>query len=124
MLSFEINKAAFENEVEHAIRVLYLSYWIGHVADSIENRVDAMKSAREKMNEEIESLKTEFNTIMELIPDIEAECEGIANQVEYMQDYLKKVEEKLLKRAKDIVEERHRVPWWKKAFRFMPNAEV
>ena len=119
MLSFEVNKAAFEQEIDHAIRVLYLCYWIGNAETDIQGKVDSLTSAREKKSEEIQDLKDQYNELMDLIPKLQAEGESIANQVEHLQERLKQREQELLERAENNVEERHNVPWWKKATRVL-----
>jgi len=119
MLSFEVNKAAFEQEIDHAIRVLYLCYWIGNAETDIHGKVDSLTSAREKKSEEIQDFKDQYNELMDLIPRLQAEGKSIANQVEHLQERLKQREQDLLERAENNVEERHKVPWWKKATRIL-----
>ena len=41
MLSFEANLAAFENEVERGIKVLYLTYWLNKVANEVTKKVES-----------------------------------------------------------------------------------
>ena len=60
MLSFEANKLAFESEIDKAIRVLYLSYWINNAATTIQARVAAMGDAREKAKDGNHSLRDQL----------------------------------------------------------------
>ena len=119
MLSFEVNKAAFEEEIDHAIRVLYLCYWVGNAETDIRGKVGALTSAREKKSEEIQDLKDQYNELMDLTSRLKAEGEGIAKQTECLREQLKQQEQELLERAEKNVEERHKVPWWKKATRIL-----
>jgi parallel beta-helix repeat protein len=119
MLSFEVSKAAFEQETDHAIRVLYLCYWIGNAETDIQEKVNALSYAREKKSEEIQDFKDQYNGLMDLIPRLQVEGEAVANQEELLRERLKQREQELLKRAEHNVEERHKVPWWKKATRVL-----
>jgi hypothetical protein len=53
MLSFEVNTSAFENEIPHALRVMYLNYWLGNKAATIEENIDAMKELRLQLRDQI-----------------------------------------------------------------------
>jgi len=115
MLSFEVSKAAFEQETDHAIRVLYLCYWIGNAEMDIQEKVDALAYAREKKSEEIQDFKDQYNELMGLIPRLQAEGEAVANQEYLLQERSKQLEQELLKRAEHNLEE----PWWKEATRVL-----
>nr|QNO49773.1 hypothetical protein DMFPCFDI_00016 [Methanosarcinales archaeon ANME-2c ERB4]QNO50125.1 hypothetical protein GDOAKEED_00029 [Methanosarcinales archaeon ANME-2c ERB4] len=119
MLSFEVSKAAFEQETDHAIRVLYLCYWIGNAESSIQGKVDALTYAREKKSEEIQDFKDQYNELMDLIPRLQSEGEAVANQEDLLRERLKQREQELLEHAENNVDERHKVPWWKKATRVL-----
>jgi hypothetical protein len=115
MLSFEVSKAAFEQETDHAIRVLYLCYWIGNAERDIQEKVDALSYARDKKSEEIQEFKDQYIELMDSIPKLQVEGESIAHQVEYLQDRSRQLEQELRKRAEHNLEE----PWWKEATRVL-----
>ena len=115
MLSFEANMAAFENETDLAIRMLYLSYWIRNQAQTVQQKVNALTSGREKMNEEIERFKSEFNRLSEMIPRLQVDIVNIDNERQYVLLLLQQREEELLRRAEQNV----KGPFWKQALRFI-----
>lgn len=115
MLSFEANKTAFENEIEHAIRVLYLAYWVRNAASDIQGKVDALTTARKKAKEEIEAFKSQYNTAMDLIPRLEVALIEISDQREYLLEQIEQRKQELEDQARRNVEDRHKVPFWKKA---------
>jgi hypothetical protein len=119
MLSFEVNKAAFEEEIDHAIRVLYLSYWVGNAETDIQGRVDALTSVREQTEQEIQAFTEQYNELMALIPQLESEGKDVANQVGVMQGRLQAREQELLARAEENINERHKTPFWKQAARVL-----
>ena len=109
MLSFEANKAAFENETERAIRVLYLEYWIKHAATTIQQKVDALTSGRQKLKDEIEQYKTDYDAVLELIPALETQSITISNQIAYLQVELQSLEQRLKDQAQNNVAKRNEV---------------
>jgi hypothetical protein len=115
MLSFEANKAAYETEIDHAVRVLYLSYWIGAAANNLQKRVDALTTARGKTVEEIEQFKTLYGDATALIPVLQSESANIQQEENQRLQDIGFLEERLSARAHSNVEDRHKLPEWKKA---------
>ncbi len=109
MLSFEVNRTIFDNEIDRAIEVLYLSYWLRERAVTIQDKVDALSKAREKVKAEIEDAKTRFQTAVELIPSLQIEAGRISSQVYNTQLELTQLEHVLQEQAEENLEE----PWWK-----------
>jgi hypothetical protein len=125
MLSFEVWKAAYEDEIERAIRVLYLSYWLQNIADDITARADALEEGRSKLWDETVQFRTDYEAVADIIGPLKNEAAAIADRVGRA-DYggcsgllcqLKQKEAELLERADRNVEERHKVPWWKKVLK-------
>ncbi|MBI3418017.1 MAG: hypothetical protein HY043_22235 [Verrucomicrobia bacterium] len=115
LLSFEANKLAFENEIERSIRQLYLSYWVGNAATVVQNRVDALNSARVSLKDEIVQFQNEYGNAIDLIPGLEIESIRISNRVQEVTAQLRQIEQDLMQRANNNVNERHKVPAWRKA---------
>ncbi len=115
MLSFEANKAAYEVEIERAVRVMYLSRWIGNAASNVQARLAGLEAVKDQTVAEIESYKALYGTATERIPALQAESSAIAVEEQRRLEDLKWLEERLEARARENVEERHRVPVWKKA---------
>jgi len=72
-----------------------------------------MADARQKMKDEIEIFKGQYDDAVELIPMLEAESASIANQVTFLQSELQILEQQLIRRAEENVEERHKADQWK-----------
>lgn len=115
MLSFEANKAAYETEIDRAIRVLYLSYWIGNAASAVQARVNALGTAKDNTVSEVEDLKALYSNATALIPVLQAESSDIAEEQQQRLVDLKWLEQSLLARANANVEDRSKVPEWKKS---------
>jgi len=120
MLSFEVTKSAYENEISHAMRVLYLDYWVENKAERMQDRIGAFQTAREEFIAEVEDFREQYDAATRIIPALEAESVEILERIESVQTELKELEQTLIERAQHIVEDRHKppkLPWWKKALR-------
>ena len=115
MLSFEVNKAAYDLEIERAVRVLFLSYWIGNAASSVQARVSALGTAKDNTVADIESFKADYTNATAQIPVLKAEASAIAVEEQQRLQDLKWLEQSLEARASANVEDRNKVPDWKKA---------
>jgi len=109
MLSFEANMTAFDNEIDRAINAMYLSYWILNKANDITQRVNAMKDARQKMKDDIDIFKADYNKAVTLISsELQPKSDQIASDVSFLQSELQALEQQLLIIAQQNVEERQK----------------
>ena len=115
MLSFEANKAAYETEINRAIRVMYLAYWIGNVGANLQAKVNALGAAKDNTISEIEDSKVKYSEATARIPMLEAESAALTVDEQRRLEDLKWLEKRLEARAQANVEDRHRVPEWKKS---------
>lgn len=99
MLSFEANKAAYETEIDRAIRVLYLSYWIGNSATTVQATLDALDNAKVHTVAEIEQLRGQYSAAIARIPVLQAEAAAIEVEVQNRLAELHALEQALLLRA-------------------------
>ncbi|MBT4500362.1 MAG: T9SS type A sorting domain-containing protein, partial [Gemmatimonadetes bacterium] len=113
MLSFEVTKTAFENEIDRAIRVYYLSYWLQNSAFKYSQKVQALEETRGELKEEIGQLKTRYGEAVATIPDLRDRAQAIQVKTDSIQVLLQRAEKRLLEQAKHNLE----VPFWKQAFR-------
>lgn len=102
MLSFEVNYAAFEQEIDRALRVMYLNYWLGNIADSIEKRVDGMKKMREQLLDQIDQDREAYSNAVEEIPGVRVQAEELQYEIDRVINEIKAVEKEVLKKAKRI----------------------
>lgn len=118
MLSFEVNRALFDQEVDRAIRVLYLSTWLGNAATDLQTKVTALATARQEFQDEINEFITEYNNANELIPALDVEANNITVRISDIRAELQVREQFLLAQAQANL----RGPFWKKAFRVIGAA--
>lgn len=114
MLSFEANLTAFRNEVDPAVRTLYLSYWMGNAASSLDQKLQGLATARERLSTQVAQNRDEYAKAMELLPVLETEYIALSNNTERVRVYVSQVELALENQAQHNVQQRHKVPGWKK----------
>ncbi len=125
MLSFEVWEAAYEDEIERAINILYLSYWLQNIADDATTKADALREGREKLWAQTVQFKGEYEGLTYLIDPLRATAEAITIEIGRADQQecsgllcqLKNKEAELLARADRNVEESHKVPVWRKALK-------
>jgi hypothetical protein len=109
MLSFEANKLAFEGEVSRAIRVLYLRYWVANASATLQQKVAALATARERLKDEIEQFNQDFDAAATLLPDLVTKALTISAQLDYYQDRLQQLEQDLIDQARDNIARRNQI---------------
>lgn len=109
MLSFEVNRTIFDNEIDRAIRMLYLSYWLREEAGTAQARVGALTDTIEAMKDEIVLLKGRYDEAVETLPDLETESLFLQQSTEVVRGKLKHREDELRLQAQNALRE----PWWK-----------
>jgi hypothetical protein len=99
MLSFEANLAAFENEIDRAIRVLYMTYWLDKKAESAQHRAAALEYAQDQLVDELERFIGMYKEAQAAMPGLEVQAVNIDNQIKEKRDELKQIEQRLLREA-------------------------
>ena len=120
MLSFEVNYKLTDQEIERAMKFLYLSYWLGKKGNDLEQAQEAMGMAKETMETEITELSEEYEKLMEPggpIESLDQEIEVIVGTIERLGTDLEKIDAELEAEAERNVELRNKVPFWKKLVR-------
>ncbi|MCP5417827.1 MAG: hypothetical protein H6965_12105 [Chromatiaceae bacterium] len=109
LLSFEVNRTIFDNEIDRAVEVLYLYYWLGEKTRDDKQRVEALERLQVKLKQEIEDLKRRYGKTTEAVPELELQASRISNEINLLQEKLQNLEEELRQTAEKQLEE----PWWK-----------
>ncbi|RKX31488.1 MAG: hypothetical protein DRP71_13360 [Verrucomicrobia bacterium] len=102
MLSFEVNKLAFENEIPRALRVMYLNYWLGNKADTIQDKIDAMTAMRAQLKEDLKSDRTEYQQVVATIPGLEFQARKVQEGIDDAKVDIETLKNSLLDKAKNI----------------------
>ncbi|CAN2042182.1 hypothetical protein GMMP15_720036 [Candidatus Magnetomoraceae bacterium gMMP-15] len=124
MLSFEVLMNAYKNEIDPAIRQLYLSYWIGNIASSIQQKIESLTEQKDSKFDEIESLINDYEIELENIPNIESSIADITGNEENIQAKVGLRLKELLLEAQRIADKENKVPFWKKAAGILTSITV
>ena len=114
MLSFEANFLAFQNEVEHSLPILYLTYWLNNAATNLQASLVATEQAKDNLEAERSRMETSFNEAQSIIPRLKTEAQTITAQIHTFRQQITNKLFQLEQRAQDNVAERNRLPLWKK----------
>ena len=109
MLSFEVNRTIFDNEIDRAINMLYLSYWLKEEAATAQERVGALTDTIEALKEEIITFKQRYDEAVASLPDLETESVFLKQSIDVVQGKLQERERELRIQAQNNLRE----PWWK-----------
>jgi len=101
MLSFEVNKVIFEQEIDRAIRMLYLAYWIRNKETTEANKAAALVTARDQLRAEIAQAKLDYDAAVAAIPNLSTRAEELVTKIHETQDLLVARENELLEQLQD-----------------------
>src|SRR5690606_19871566 len=88
MLSFEVRQTLFQNEVDRAIDLLYLTYWIGNKAATEGQLLDAKSAAREKLREQLIQARTEYDEAILRLPVLRTKAADLDSAIQTTQNKL------------------------------------
>jgi len=115
MLSFEVNREVFEDEIDHALQSMYMTYWLTNAERDVEDRLKGLSSGRDSLRDELVSFREQYDTAMRLIPDLQVRATNITLEIEELQVRIERTENELVARARSNVEERYKEEDWRKA---------
>ncbi len=117
MLSFEANFLLTDAAIQRAMRVLYLSHWLTRSQEFLESDQDALQATRDALGDENDAAKAEFPQLMTEIGNLEEQERQLEQSLAELKQELLDIEDRLERRAQEIVDDRNFVPFWKKALR-------
>jgi len=107
MLSFEVNKAAFEQEIDKAIRVMYLSYWLKNINGTNEQRINACNDAIQQVKQDLSDNKDLVNQLALLIPELQDEATALQQQIDELVIRINQKTQQLLAQAKSNIDKQN-----------------
>ena len=105
-LSVEVNYSAFQQEIDSAIRMYYLSYWLNRHWRAIGQKTEALDRLITLQQDQIESHRRGYANASALLPVLEAEQQRIDTEAEFFLDRLRAHEQVLAQDATDNVRRR------------------
>ena len=118
-LSLEANKLLFEQETEWAIRTMGVIAWIQHENNKQQDKATALAVARRLLKEEIAALELKYEQARLRLPALQEAAGAMAVELGELQNEFAWVESNLVARAQRNVEDRHKLPFWKKGLKVL-----
>ncbi|MBI4600741.1 MAG: hypothetical protein HY721_02160 [Planctomycetes bacterium] len=115
MLSFEVNYAAFRNEIEIAMKILHLAYVLEHARATVEDSLNAMRRSKQALEDQNAALLNEYVKALEAIPGLEAKLKALMAELEGLQSELLAKEAELVREAGTDPRKKRRLARYKKA---------
>ncbi|MBN1501356.1 MAG: hypothetical protein JW982_14445 [Spirochaetes bacterium] len=112
-LSFEVTKTLYEEEVDRSFNIMKLANIITRTHASLSNKLDALRTEKTNIIEEMEVSKKEHNEATEKLPGLQTKSENLTKEYNQVLEKIKELEEELLKKA----EAEAKGPAWKQAAR-------
>ncbi len=109
-LSFEANLGLFSSEAESAIRVLYLSYWMGNVASSVQQKADGMANSRAQLAADFNALTNELGTTQARLEDLELKSSATESNIVRLNTVLTNRVEELRRMAEEAAKNAAKKP--------------
>lgn len=104
MLSFEVTKIAFENEVDRALKALYLAYWFKANYGSQTKKIEGFKKMAADLKAEIDEAQAELNAARAEIPGLVVRSENLKKRQEILDKRLQNITDRLIAEAKENLE--------------------
>ncbi|HUG10629.1 MAG TPA: hypothetical protein VMM36_06425 [Opitutaceae bacterium] len=102
MLSFEVTKLAFENEIPRALRVMYLDYWLRNRANAQQRKVDTMTQLRTQLREQILADRAAYDTAVAAVPELQYQARQVQDEINQVKTDIETIKNDLLPKAKNI----------------------
>jgi hypothetical protein len=115
MLSFEVTRQLFEDQVAAAGDLMYLSFYLGKAADEAVSRVAALSRVRAELSRELEQFRMDLEEVNDGFDDLERRSEALDGRIRARGRDLRN-------RVEALQEEAKRTVALKKAFRIVGSA--
>ncbi|MCB1125798.1 MAG: hypothetical protein KDM81_04835, partial [Verrucomicrobiae bacterium] len=101
MLSFEVNSTLFRNEIERAMRTLYLTYWLGHKAATEQEKLNALSSVRDELRSQLAQARSDYDDAVARLPLLRTKAADLNSEIGTVQNDLKAEELRLLESTRE-----------------------
>ncbi len=95
MLSFEVTRQLFEDEVAAAGDILYVVYYLSEKAMQVEQRARAIQRAQAELSRESEVFSGELKSTQEALKTLESQAQALDREIAYLRQLLGTREETL-----------------------------
>ena len=101
MLSFEVNSTLFRNEIDRAMRTLYLAYWLGNKASSEQQKLDALSTVRDELRAQLAQAQLDYDAAVTRLPVLRTKAALLNSEIGTLQNDLEAEELRLLEDTRE-----------------------
>jgi hypothetical protein len=109
LLSLQANLKAYDNEIERAMKTLFLAYWVESVAKDKTKAITGLENSIGQLEDDTQAATQALRDLQSDLPDIQGMVDRLNNQIENQNNQLAHLENRLTVEARDNIEERHAV---------------
>lgn len=109
MLSFEVMLANYNNEVDRAMPLLYLNYWLSRVDQTLQNRLLAAETSATLAENEIHEAVAAIEDLITQIPILEDLSADIASKIDSVTTKMEQLKDRLMAKARKNVKKKNRI---------------
>jgi len=114
LLSFEFTKAAFDAELQHAMQILYLDYFITTASDTLQKRLNGFTALRDELKQNSIIDKNNFNNlVLVTVPEIENNIDLNNQRINHISQDITSVMAQIQTRADKAVNDLKKPSWQK-----------
>lgn len=109
LLSFEVMLSNFNNEIDRAVPTLYMYYWLNHIDQTLQHKIEASEFAVRTNEQEIQANQTFINSLVLEMPVLQDCCDELAGMIDGLTQQAEIIRNHLLSKAKHNVKKRNRI---------------
>jgi hypothetical protein len=121
-LSLDASLRSFTNEIDAAIPILYLSYYVEQSSADRERHLAGLQESVDKLQADASDAASRYNEAQANIPELSTAAENVQAQITLYQEKVENRKKELVAEAERQVEEAHEVPFWKQALNTLSAA--
>jgi hypothetical protein len=107
MLSFQANYTLFQNEMESAVRAMFLAYWIQNTQARAQAVAKILGEAKKRLGEETDRALADYNAAELKVGALQTEMASIAVQIEATRKFVSDMKETLTKQVQNDLKTEH-----------------
>ena len=112
-LSFEVNLGLYSSEIDEAIKSWYLGYWMQNVADTVQSKINALRSSQLITFNTITEQQDELDALKVRVPQLYIESTNIVLEINNLQLRLQQRVDELNRQAEESAKAAKKKNQWR-----------
>lgn len=121
-LSFDASLMSYSNEINAAIPILYLAYYVDQSSADHDRHIASLQESLGRLQGDISDATNKYNSAQAAIPELSTSAANLTQDINLFKEKVEIRRGELLAQAQQIVDDRHSVPFWKQALNTLSAA--